>query len=54
LQEIAHRLTRTDPKRGRLDELIAKGDGMNTKEREEFQILITSLASPSRANTTSR
>jgi DNA primase len=44
LQETLTRLTDTNPKRARLDELIAKVDGgLSGDELQEYQLLITSL-----------
>jgi DNA primase len=44
LQEIVRHLTSTNPRRGRLDELIAKGNHLNAEELKEYQILISALA----------
>jgi DNA primase len=46
LHEIVRRLTNTDPKRLRLDELIAKGNQLDGEELKEYQSLISSLAPP--------
>jgi DNA primase len=44
LQEIVRHLTSTNPRRSRLDELIAKGNQLNPEELKEYQLLISALA----------